>query len=532
MVHFSSLYCITAFQVLAVTEAVTPMIYLDDLDDDVRRSVTSDTLEKGPAKFLLGLGTGEHLRAAGQVNTSRGTAMLKLEETYQGLPVSGQWVVLEVGEGAKRKLRGRLVRGIIKDVPSIEPAITKEEALKKALMANPGDNPMEIKFDPEKDAHLEVFVRGVGGSMKAKLVYKLSYRVETSRMISRPTFIIDANDGDILKKWDGISLASRRIFTGNFLKKSEDLERSFTQLDELKRSLEALGKLERSFERSQNYDRSLEKYEKLKRLLERSNELRRSFEIPEKRERSSVRATEKLVSGVGGNSKTGEYWYGRGDNPPLEVLQYPNGTCTLINDFAEVYNCRGSYDCDHTTMSPHQFDCNQGNQDATNGAFSPLNDAFFHIGETYKMFRDWYDVPMGALLPQNSYGGTKGDDNGDSRRCKARLHYGEEYENAFWDGETLAIGDGGPDRYPLTSLNMVAHELAHGATEARSGLVGSGQSGAINEAFSDIAAETAEYFSRKTTDWSMGYEDTKAPNASLRYFADPPRDGFSIGHYR
>ena len=74
---------------------------------------------------------------------------------------------------------------------------------------------------------------------------------------------------------------------------------------------------------------------------------------------------------------------------------------------------------------------------------------------------------------------------------------GEPMENAFWDG-TINIGDGNPDgtiTKPLSSLNIVAHELTHGVTEYSADLIYSGESGSINEAFSDIFAATivAEY---------------------------------------
>jgi Zn-dependent metalloprotease len=85
---------------------------------------------------------------------------------------------------------------------------------------------------------------------------------------------------------------------------------------------------------------------------------------------------------------------------------------------------------------------------------------------------------------------------------------GEPMENAFWDG-SINIGDGDPNgtlKKPLSSLNIIAHELAHGVTEYSADLIYSDESGSINEAFSDIFGATivAEYLPEYT--WDIGGE--------------------------
>jgi hypothetical protein len=67
--------------------------------------------------------------------------------------------------------------------------------------------------------------------------------------------------------------------------------------------------------------------------------------------------------------------------------------------------------------------------------------------------------------------------------------------NAYFDstrGE-MHCGDGGGDDLPIcTSLDVVAHELAHGVTGATSHLEYRGESGALNESFSDVMGASAE----------------------------------------
>ncbi len=110
-----------------------------------------------------------------------------------------------------------------------------------------------------------------------------------------------------------------------------------------------------------------------------------------------------------------------------------------------------------------------------------------------------------------------------------RINYGRNYENAFWDGSTMSFGDGATTFFPLVSLDVSAHEVSYGVTEQNSSLQYSGQSGGINEAFSDMAGEAAENYMLGTNDWMVGEQIFKGDGA-LRYIADPTRDGRSIGH--
>ena len=92
------------------------------------------------------------------------------------------------------------------------------------------------------------------------------------------------------------------------------------------------------------------------------------------------------------------------------------------------------------------------------------------------------------------------------------VHYGVKYMNAFWDGEEMVFGDGDGTIFVgfATSLDVVAHELGHGVTQFTADLKYEGQSGALNEHFSDVLGtvitqahdgETAE-----TADWLIGDE--------------------------
>ncbi|MEP0178001.1 MAG: M4 family metallopeptidase [Paraglaciecola sp.] len=77
----------------------------------------------------------------------------------------------------------------------------------------------------------------------------------------------------------------------------------------------------------------------------------------------------------------------------------------------------------------------------------------------------------------------------------------------------MTFGDGANTFYPLVSLDVSSHEVSHGYTEQNSNLVYSGKSGGLNEAFSDMAGEAAEYYMLGENDWLVGrkYSKVKAP---------------------
>lgn len=104
-------------------------------------------------------------------------------------------------------------------------------------------------------------------------------------------------------------------------------------------------------------------------------------------------------------------------------------------------------------------------------------------------------------------------------------HFGQAYDNAFWDGTGMSYGDGGQAFRPLSAgLDVVAHEFTHGVTERTSNLTYQGQSGALNESVSDIFGVFIEH-SFKPDDaknWVMG-EDIAKGTVGLRDFKNPAK---------
>jgi bacillolysin len=142
-------------------------------------------------------------------------------------------------------------------------------------------------------------------------------------------------------------------------------------------------------------------------------------------------------------------------------------------------------------------------------------DGHAYLGWTY----DYYNLVHGR----------KGmDDN--NRQLVLVVHLGTNYQNAYFSpsNKWMYFGDGDPNQtYPfVAALDIVAHEYTHGVTDATSNLIYANESGALNEAFSDIMAVSCEFFhqpegsGRLKAEWWQG-EDIEKEFGPGRSLADP-----------
>lgn len=103
------------------------------------------------------------------------------------------------------------------------------------------------------------------------------------------------------------------------------------------------------------------------------------------------------------------------------------------------------------------------------------NEAYEGAGATYDFYRD--------IFGRNSI-------DGNGLRLDSSVHFDRHYDNAFWDGKQMAYGDGDGDLFRRGGfthcIDVIAHEMTHGITQYESDLFYQGQSGALNESFSDV----------------------------------------------
>ena len=100
--------------------------------------------------------------------------------------------------------------------------------------------------------------------------------------------------------------------------------------------------------------------------------------------------------------------------------------------------------------------------------------------------------------------------DGKGMKFVSTVNYGNNYENAFWNGRQMTYGKPGPNSpfADFVLLDVAGHEITHGVTEKESGMTYYGQSGALNESMSDIFGEMIEQYSKNQTvdqaDWLIG----------------------------
>jgi MYXO-CTERM domain-containing protein len=106
-------------------------------------------------------------------------------------------------------------------------------------------------------------------------------------------------------------------------------------------------------------------------------------------------------------------------------------------------------------------------------------------------------------------------------------NFGVQLENAFWDGTNsiMVYGDG------MGVADVGTHEFVHAVTQYTGGMVYENESGALNEAWSDILSAACDAKGRGAiTDatWTLG-EDSAL--GVIRYMSNPTLDGVSSDHY-
>ena len=153
---------------------------------------------------------------------------------------------------------------------------------------------------------------------------------------------------------------------------------------------------------------------------------------------------------------------------------------------------RTVYDAQTQTTLPGKLVRGEGDPPTGDVA---VNEAYDFSGDTYDFYETAYN--------RNSI-----DDKG--MRLDSSVHYDQNYDNAFWDGQQMVYGDGDQvifDRF-TKCLDVVGHELTHGVTAATAGLTYQGQSGALNESFSDVFGSLVRQMKENTTaeqaDWLIG----------------------------
>ncbi|MFI1719646.1 M4 family metallopeptidase [Streptomyces sp. NPDC020489] len=153
---------------------------------------------------------------------------------------------------------------------------------------------------------------------------------------------------------------------------------------------------------------------------------------------------------------------------------------------------RTIHDAGHRTDLPGRKVRGEGEEPGTDAT---VNRAYAGLGATFELFLSAYarDSIDGGGLPLD-----------------ATVHYDENYNNAFWNGEQMVFGDGDGEIFLDFTLpiDVIGHELTHGVTQYTANLTYFGQPGALNESMSDVFGSLIKQHTLGQTadeaDWLIG----------------------------
>ena len=163
------------------------------------------------------------------------------------------------------------------------------------------------------------------------------------------------------------------------------------------------------------------------------------------------------------------------------------------------------YDARHLSMSalPGKLVRREGDSAVADVA---VNEAYSHSGTTYDFYL--------KRFARNSL-------DGNGMALISSVHVGTNLNNAFWNGQQMAYGDGDGQIFVrfTKSLDVVGHELTHGVIAHECNLDYQGESGALNEHLADVFGTLAKQWKKKQTaaaaDWLIG-NDILGPATTAR----------------
>ncbi|MCQ8768795.1 M4 family metallopeptidase [Streptomyces telluris] len=191
----------------------------------------------------------------------------------------------------------------------------------------------------------------------------------------------------------------------------------------------------------------------------------------------------------------------------------------------------GSYQLNDASRGGHKtYNLNRGSS-GTGTLFTDADDVWGN-GTTSDAATAGVDAHYGAQLTWDYYKNVHGRSGirGDGVGAYSRVHYGNNYVNAFWSDDCFCMtyGDGSGNAKPLTSIDVAAHEMTHGVTSATANLTYAGESGGLNEATSDIFAAAVEFWANNPNDvgdYLVGEKiDINGNGSPLRYMDKPSKD--------
>jgi Zn-dependent metalloprotease len=194
------------------------------------------------------------------------------------------------------------------------------------------------------------------------------------------------------------------------------------------------------------------------------------------------------------NEKVREERAGKADGGmvPVEAMPGMFVTSAMAEVPAAPHVCnREIYDGEEKAGLPGKLVRKEG--DAATGDAS-ADEAYDGAGAVFDLYSQEYN--------RNSL-------DGNGLTLVQTVHHRRNYNNAFWNGDQMAYGDGDGQIFTkFTELSVIGHEMSHGVVQFSGGLIYQGQSGALNESYADVfgalTVQRALGQSACEADWLVG----------------------------
>ncbi|MFZ9036219.1 MAG: M4 family metallopeptidase, partial [Francisellaceae bacterium] len=406
-----------------------------------------------------------------------------------GIPIWGNQIITHEFE-AQTTVTGTIYKDIGKDITNTSPKISNSEAYLQAYTAFMKGHPGASVDNNSINKTLYVYI---DADNHARLIYEVSFFALDENKPYHMAYLIDADDGSIIKSWNKIAFADYESSgVGGY-------------------SWPAYYSTSSQRDNSYSFVNSPTEAYQYGALLVTSDD-------------GGTNCT--MVSNV--------------TNQNVSTYNFNNKTLSEIKSDTNIDG--GVYLSDVTgsspTVSPYPFQCNftqDNSQDKITSpynsaiAYSPAAETHYFTTETMKMFHDQYNYS--DAFPNRLYIFTH-INMANAYAIPGDYDASQPYPDQAWFG-TPQSSDNSSQYLSLTSSDVVSHELGHIITGYNAALIYSDESGGINEAFSDITAIAFMSYLEGLFSWStwtylIGGQIYISSPYFLRSMSNPPADGNSI----
>jgi len=225
-------------------------------------------------------------------------------------------------------------------------------------------------------------------------------------------------------------------------------------------------------------------------------------------------------------------------------VEYDNSTTTDIKDLTGLTTLSGgTYYLQSADNRQETHDQGSSRRPFLGPVATDNDDSWVILGDSSPAQQALVDAHYYAnltddyFLDQHGFDWVAAASSSGISRMVVHGHYSASYNNAFWNGSYIAIGDGDQVSFrELSSLDVIGHELTHAVTDFTSDLIYQNESGALNEAFSDMMGSSMEFYAATYglepavtfgPDWLIGEDfDLRGDLVpGFRNMADPEEDG-------